>query len=98
MCCGPWGCLGRGRAGGRGASEVEDRRCRSEDEEEPLAEPSTIHPTARSNVQKSSPLGSMAHAPPGPPTLLDVLKRVNRMSGDLRKSDLPVARIRRQTP
>ena len=72
-CLGPCEWSGRGRAGGKGAPGVGDRRWRSEDEEdedeEPQAEPSTIHPTARSNIQNSWPswgfsLGSMAHAPP----------------------------------
>lgn len=71
-CLGPWGPCGwsgRGRAWGKGAPAVGDRRWRSEDEEEPQAEPCTIHPTARSNIQNSWPswgfsLGSMAHAPP----------------------------------
>ena len=72
-CLGPCERSGRGRAGGKGAPGVGDRRWRSEDEEdedeEPQAEPSIIHPTARSNIQNSWPswgfsLGSMAHAPP----------------------------------
>lgn len=71
-CLGPWrpcGWSGRGRAGGKGAPGVGDSRWRSEEEEEePQAEPSTIHPTARSSIQNSwpswgFPLGSMAHAP-----------------------------------
>ncbi len=50
-----------------GAGEDEEEE-EEEEEEKPQAEPSTIHPTASSNIQNSWPswgfsLGSMVHAP-----------------------------------
>lgn len=56
-CLGPRGLCGwsgRGSAGGTGAPEVGDNRWRSGDKE-PHAEPSIIHPTARSNIQSRCP-------------------------------------------
>lgn len=73
------------------APGVGDRSWRSDDEEEPQADPKTIHSTARRNIQIICPswgfsVGSMARTP----TLYKYLNGEEKMKKDLRKSKIHI--------